>query len=192
MIVIVKGIGTNFASVQFALQRLGFQSRVTDCPTELQMASHVILPGVGHAKTAMHSLQEKGLVPVIQGLKQPVLGICLGMQLLYERSLEGDVPALGILPGVVAPLNAGGQPLPHMGWNTLSPGGHVYFVHSYAAPVNEYTTAITTYGECFAAMVQWQNFTGMQFHPEKSGAYGEQLLKEFIRQGVKNECHSRH
>lgn len=193
MIVLIEGCGSNIASVKFALQRLGHTAIISADPKIIQRASHVILPGVGTAHHAMMQLKNNGLTSVITSLTQPVLGICLGMQLLFTRSEEGDTKTLGIFPGVVKRFTA--KPpltIPHMGWsqlnttnvdNPLSNNGYVYFVHSYAAPVNEYTVASCHYDEEFSAMVMKDNFVGMQFHPERSGEVGAQLLKNFIALG---------
>lgn len=194
MIAIIEGCGANFASVQFALERLGKQSILTTDAKIIQAASHVILPGVGHAKYVMAQLEQLGLVEVIQALTQPVLGICLGMQILHEHSEEGDVACLGIIPGVVKPLpKKAGFTLPHMGWNQLNivqqnnrllqgikNNNDVYFVHSYAVPVSEYTVAQTRHTSDFAAIVQHKNFCGAQFHPERSGKTGAKLLENFL------------
>lgn len=194
MIAIIRGCGANIASVQFALERLGKQSILTTDANSISAASHVILPGVGTAKQAMLQLQELRLIEVIQKLSQPVLGICLGMQILYEFSHEGDTDGLAIIPGRVSHLPTD-KPLtiPHIGWNQLqfydnkspilqdiSNNNYFYFVHSYMAPVNEYTLATTNYGKNFAALVQKNNFYGMQFHPERSGKVGENILQNFL------------
>lgn len=189
MIAIIQGCGNNVASLQFALERIGATSQLTKDAAVIKKASHVILPGVGHAESAMQRLHEFKLVDVLLGLTQPVLGICLGMQLLYESSSESDGDCLGIIPGRVRRLPAlNHQPIPHMGWNllefsdektqTIKP--YAYFVHSYAAPLSEHTVAATTYTQKFTAMVRYRNFTGMQFHPERSGKVGEALLKKFL------------
>lgn len=142
----------------------------------------------------MARLQRSELKSVLQTLTQPVLGICLGMQLLFERSEEGETPCLAILPGVVRPLTpAEGRPVPHMGWNTLQPlradplledvadGEYAYFVHRFMVPVNGHTLASTEYGESFAAAVRHRNFWGTQFHPERSSRAGAQILRNFLR-----------
>jgi glutamine amidotransferase len=193
-IAIIDNGGANIASVRFALERLGLAARLTAEAGELQSASHVILPGVGAAGDAMRRLQSLALVDVIRGLTQPVLGICLGMQLLFESSAEDDTEGLGIIPGRVAQIPASpDRPVPHMGWNQLrrratSPlldgvedGDYVYFVHSYAAPVNSATLAVCDYGDEFAALVRKDNFYGMQFHPERSARVGATLLGNFAR-----------
>ncbi len=190
MIAIIEGCGNNVASLQFALERLGVDSQLTADPEVIKQASHVILPGVGHAQYAMQKLNACGLVEVIRNLKQPVLGICLGMQLLYEASAESDLPCLGIIPGKIQRLPQKlGYSIPHMGWNnlnitsttSLANKSYVYFVHSYAAPITAHTVAVTHYTAAFTAMVHYRNFIGMQFHPERSGAAGEKLLMNFIR-----------
>jgi len=194
MIAIIDGCGANIASVQFACARLGKKSVLTTDPAVIKAASHVILPGVGTAALAMSRLKSLHLTDIIPTLTQPVLGICLGMQLLYEASREGDVPCLGLLQGKVELLpDADGLIVPHMGWNQLQMQPHsspitagvetnsyVYFVHSYAAPVSDYTVATTDYGRIFSAIVNKDNFYGMQFHPERSGAVGATLLKNFL------------
>ncbi len=190
---IIDSGGANIASLQFAVQRLGIESDLTTDPERLEAASHVLLPGVGAAADCMGRLQKAGLVDTIRMLKQPLLGICVGMQLLFESSEEGDVACLGLLPGRVRKFAERDLPVPHMGWNQLefaraSPllndirsGDYVYFVHSYAAPVSELTLATTSYGDAFAAVVQRGNVYGAQFHPERSAKVGAQLLKNFLQ-----------
>ena len=193
MLAIVDSGGANIASVRFALERLGVQSELTADPAVIRGAERVILPGVGSAQEGMKRLQAKGLVDCVRGLRQPVLGICLGMQLLFESSEEGATPSLGLIPGKVALLpESPGITVPHMGWNTLdfkaaSPllrgfdaATRFYFVHSFAGPVNEFTLAACTHGTAFAAVVRRGNFWGAQFHPERSGAAGAQFLKNFL------------
>jgi glutamine amidotransferase len=192
-IVIVASGGANTASLQFALQRLGAASDVSADPAVIRAASHVILPGVGAAADAMSRLKQGGLDVLIPALRQPVLGICLGMQLLFDASQEGDVACLGIISGRAARLPAhAARPVPHMGWNTLAirrpcalleglaGGSHAYFVHSYALDVGDSTVATTQYGAPFSACVQWRNFYGAQFHPERSAAVGARLLQNFL------------
>jgi len=182
MIALVDVTGNNLSSLTNALQRLGHEFVLTHCAEDLQRASHVILPGVGAAAPAMRALREHQLVEVLQTLAQPLLGICLGMQLLYEYSEEGNVDCLGIIPGKVSRLRGSdAYPVPHMGWNRLlwDKPEYVYFVHSYAAAPGEYTLASCEYGETFTAVVQKGRVIGMQFHPEKSAKAGMALLDGF-------------
>lgn len=183
----------NLSSVKWAVQRLGYDPIVSrDADTVLQ-ADKLLLPGVGTAQAAMDQLRERELIELIKACTQPVLGICLGMQLLGSESDEsGGVKTLGVIEQPVLKMVDLGLPLPHMGWNqiTSQAGNHLfrgipddsyfYFVHSYAMPVNEYTIAQCNYGEAFTAAVQKDNFFGVQFHPERSGAAGAQLLKNFL------------
>ena len=201
MIAIIDSCGSNIASVKFSLERLEQSVILTSDSVEIQSADCVILPGVGQAGHAMSALKSSGLAELIPTLVQPVLGICLGMQLLFEHSEEDDISCLGIIKGKVKRFEP--KPefiIPHMGWNTLSSAqeGHfllngvsekdyVYYVHSYCAEVNDVTVASNGYatdsgggGAPFAAIVHHKNFYGMQFHPEKSGKVGEQLLLNFI------------
>lgn len=190
---IIDSGGANIASLQLAIERLGVPADLTTDPARLHDASHVILPGVGAAADCMARLRNADLVDTIRGLRQPVLGICVGMQLLFESSEEGDVECLGLLSGRVRRLpNRVDLPVPHMGWNQLefsepSPllndiraGDYVYFVHSYAAPPGAATLATTTYGEAFSAIVQQRNVYGAQFHPERSARIGARLLRNFL------------
>lgn len=192
-VVLVDGGGTNIGSVRYALQRLGVDAQMTSDPQRIRAASHVILPGVGAAGPGMAKLREAGLGDVLRGLHQPLLGVCLGMQLLYERSAEGDTECLGLLPGAVSQFAAGDKlRIPHMGWNRLrverddplladlGEDAYAYFVHSYAAPVSAATIASTDYGEPFSAIVRKGNVCGMQFHPERSAAVGARLLQNFL------------
>jgi imidazole glycerol-phosphate synthase subunit HisH len=191
--VVIVASGANIASLQFALERLGAAASVSADAAAIRAASHVILPGVGAAAEAMARLRQCGLDAVVPGLQQPVLGICLGMQLLHETSQEGEVDCLGIIPGRAARLApCPGRPVPHMGWNTLdirrpcalleglADGDYAYFVHSYALDISEATVASTTYGAPFSACVQWRNFYGAQFHPERSAAVGARVLQNFL------------
>jgi imidazole glycerol-phosphate synthase subunit HisH len=197
MIAIIEGCGTNIASIQYALERLGQKSVVTTEPKQIKAAAKVILPGVGHASFAMQQLANLQLLDVIRNLQQPVLGICLGMQLLFALSHEGNVPCLNIIPGEIMrfkPLPS--LTIPHMGWNKLKLNkphsallsgiddeAYVYFVHSYYAPFSDYTLASTDYGQRFSAVVQKDNFYGVQFHPERSSAVGSLLLQNFLNLG---------
>ena len=185
----------NLTSVMAALKRLNVEAEVTSDAQKICAASRVILPGVGAASAAMAQLNAKNLSDVIRALTQPVLGICLGMQLLYERSEEsGGCQGLGIIKGIVQQLPAKkDMPIPHMGWNQLSlrvqnhpllhgikDGSFVYFVHSFAAPVSDATLASCDYSATFTAIAEYKNFFGCQFHPERSGAIGNQILKNFL------------
>ena len=193
MLAIVDSGGANIASVRFALERLGVASELTADPAVIRAADRVILPGVGSAPAGMQRLRDRGLVDCVRGLRQPVLGICLGLQLLFDSSEEGPTDSLGLIPGRVALLpESPGVTVPHMGWNTLavrrpSPllrgfeaATRFYFVHSYGGPVNEFTLASCEHGAAFAAVVQRGNFCGVQFHPERSGAAGARLLRNVL------------
>jgi glutamine amidotransferase len=195
-IVIVASGGANIASLQYALERLDAPCELTASPTRIRAASHVILPGVGAAADAMARLRLAHLDEPIARLTQPVLGICLGMQLLFEASAEGPTDCLGIIPGRAARFaDAPSRPVPHMGWNTLErrresalltglgDGEYAYFVHSYALPTSAATIASTEYGAPFSACVEWRNFFGVQFHPERSAAVGARILKNFLAIG---------
>ena len=192
-VVLVDAGGANIGSVQYALERIGARARLSADPAVIGAADRVILPGVGAAPAGMRRLHELGLVDVVRGLTQPLLGICLGMQLLFDSSEEGDVRCLGLLPGRVAKLQpAPGLRVPHMGWNHLrllrqdalmaglDADAAAYFVHSYAAPVTVDTVASCTHGAGFAAVVRRGNCQGAQFHPERSGTVGARLLQNFL------------
>jgi glutamine amidotransferase len=194
-IVIVNTGCANISSVKFAVERLGTQVIVSDDIQVIQAADKVFLPGVGSANTAMASIHKKQLVGCIQSLTQPVLGICLGMQLMVEKSEESltdNTPCLGLIPGQVKRMQVGDLRLPHMGWNTVTPvaaaplfkgldsGSYVYFVHSFAVAVSEFTMASCQYGMDFSAAIHKDNFFGVQFHPERSSDAGAHLLKNFI------------
>ena len=193
-VAIIKYNAGNICSVDYALKRLGVAPIITAEPEILRKADKVIFPGVGEALTTMEYLRAHRLDEVIQTLKQPVLGICLGMQLLCQHSEEGDTDCLGIFPADVKRFqpNRHEDKVPHMGWNTLShvnsdlfkgdlEGKFVYFVHSYYVPVNAYTAATTDYIQPFSASLHKANFYATQFHPEKSGSVGEQILKNFLQ-----------
>ncbi len=192
-VVVVASGGANIASLQFALERLGVRAPVSADAARIRRASHVILPGVGAAADAMRRLEGSGLIGCIRELRQPVLGICLGMQLLFERSAEGATECLGVIPGAAARFDsAAGLPVPHMGWNRLQPIApspllaglepepYAYFVHSYALPVSAATVATADYGGAFSACVSWHNFHGTQFHPERSALVGARVLGNFL------------
>lgn len=192
-VAIIDSGGANLASLRYALERLGARAHVSRNPEAIAAAPRVLLPGVGAAADAMRRLRSTGLDVLIPQLRVPLLGVCLGMQLLFEHSAEGDTPCLGVLPGRIERLAAApGMPVPHMGWNTLEPviadpllaelpaGSYVYFVHSYAAAVGESTIAAVQYGEPLSAVVRRGNFWGVQFHPERSAAAGARLLRNFL------------
>jgi imidazole glycerol-phosphate synthase subunit HisH len=191
--VIIDSGGANLASLQFALERLGARAVVSSDARTIAAAPRVLLPGVGSAADAMQRLRRSGLAELLPTLRQPVLGICLGMQLLFERSAEGTTECLGVLPGKVRRLEAApGRPVPHMGWNQLTepredpllegiePGAYFYFVHGYAVPTSDVTLAHVQYGEALSAAVRRGNFWGTQFHPERSAAAGARLLGNFL------------
>jgi glutamine amidotransferase len=205
MIVIIDTGCANLSSVRFAIERLGYDVVVSKDPAILQQATKLFLPGVGTAKEAMANLIERDLVEEIKKLTQPVLGICLGMQMLAEGSEEvfaekassGDaenevIKTLGLVDGFVEKMDVAPLRSPHMGWNQITPkldeplfkdipaGSYFYFVHSYALPVNENTIASCEYGTPFTAAVNKNNFYGVQFHPERSGKAGAQLIKNFL------------
>ena len=192
-VLIIDSGGANLASLELALGRLGATSIVTADPSAVTTATRVILPGVGSAADAMARLRATGVDRALRAARQPVLGICLGMQLLYARSEEGDTECLGLLPETVRRLTpAAGRPVPHMGWNNLhvlredpllagvTGADYVYFVHSYAAPVTADTLASCEYGVGMAAVVRHGNFRGVQFHPERSSRTGARILRNFL------------
>ncbi|HAT1596529.1 TPA: imidazole glycerol phosphate synthase subunit HisH [Legionella pneumophila] len=193
MIAVIDVSGNNLTSLTNALIRLGCHFALTHDAEEIQKASHVILPGVGTARSGMKALQQNGLIDVLRTLTQPLLGICLGMQLLLEFSEEDDIACLGLIPGVAELLKAESHhPVPHMGWNNLhwqktsslqqglNDSDYVYFVHSYALKTDDYALARCQYHEEFTAVVKKDNFYGMQFHPEKSADVGLLLLNNFL------------
>ncbi len=190
--VIKLGVG-NTASVMFALERLGANAVLTSDPAQVRDAERVILPGVGAAGAAMRLLNQSGMADVLRGFTRPLLGICLGQQILYDRSEEGDAVGLGLLPGTVSAFEATRQrPSPHMGWSALRivhqhpllegvrPGDYAYFVHSYACPADANAIAEGEYAGAFAAAVARDNVFGCQFHPERSGAVGARILRNFL------------
>ncbi|MES2005294.1 MAG: imidazole glycerol phosphate synthase subunit HisH [Bacteroidota bacterium] len=189
-LVIIKYNAGNIQSVLYALERIGMEATVTDDHALIQSADKVIFPGVGEASSAMDYLKERQLDTVIKKLQQPVLGICLGMQLMCTHSEENDTECLGIFNTQVKKFT-GTLKIPQIGWNTvqegmqplynnLPPNPYCYFVHSYYADLCNETSAITEYGVSFSSALQKNNFYGVQFHPEKSAAVGEQILKNFI------------
>jgi glutamine amidotransferase len=185
---------SNTASMRFALERLGVRARLVSTPEQVAEAERLILPGVGHAAFVMGRIEALGLAEAIPAFPRPLLGVCLGLQLLYEGTAEGDVACLGLFPGRVAALEAApDRPVPHMGWNRLARraehpllegvpnGAHVYFVHSYAAPPDGPAIATADYGGPFAAVAARGTVMGTQFHPERSGPVGARILENFLR-----------
>lgn len=192
-VAIIDSGGANIASLQFALDRLGYGACLTTAPDAIRSADKVILPGVGAAADAMQRLRDHDLVDVIRDLRQPVLGICLGMQLLADASEEEDVDCLGIIPGTARRLQVSeGFPVPNMGWcpvtraadtpvlEGIRDGSYFYFVHSYALPVSEFTLATARHADEFSAVIGRKNFVAAQFHPERSSADGARLLRNFL------------
>jgi imidazole glycerol-phosphate synthase subunit HisH len=191
-VVLVDSGGSNLASVQAAFARLGINAPVVSDWDLIQAATHVVLPGVGAATPAMAKLHAAGLVEKLSKLKQPVLGVCVGMQLLFASSEESNEPCLNLIAAPVQRLPAmPGLRIPHMGWNRLDvnaehplcdklDGQFAYFVHSFAAPIGAYTLASCQHGAAFSAIVARANFMGAQFHPERSQQVGHQLLKNFL------------
>jgi len=188
---IIKYNAGNIQSVAFALDRLGVDYIVTENPEEISSADKVIFPGVGEASTTMNFIREKKLDKVITNLRQPVLGICLGMQLMCAHSEENNTTCLGIFDTAVKRFDSSLRlKVPHMGWNSLSQikgwldpsleEKYVYFVHSYYVPLNTYTVATSEYGDSFSAGLQKDNFYAVQFHPEKSAEAGEIVIKSFM------------
>jgi glutamine amidotransferase len=192
--VIVDSGGANIASLRYALERLGARTEVSNDARTIAGAARVVLPGVGAAAHAMQRLHAAGLTSVLRALTQPVLGVCLGMQMLFAVSEEGLTECLGVLPYAVRRLRSAPQrPVPHMGWNQLCQlrpdpllvgvpdGAYAYFVHSYAAPLTQHTLASTEYGAAVSAVVRHANFWGTQFHPERSADTGARVLANFLR-----------
>ncbi len=192
-LVIIDTGCANISSVRYAVERLGVTAEISRDLSTINSAERLLLPGVGSASEAMKNLAERDLITTIKGLSQPVLGICLGMQLLARHSAEGDVDCLGLIPAEVKQLKvAPSVRLPHMGWNQIAPvdhcplfngipaGSNFYFVHSFALPVGSWTRAICDYDQSFSAAVQAGNFYGVQFHPERSAAAGARLLNNFM------------
>jgi imidazole glycerol-phosphate synthase subunit HisH len=192
-VAIIDGGGANIASLQFALARLGVTGQLTVDPDVIQNASHVILPGVGAAADSMNRLAKAGLVELIPKLRQPFLGICLGLQLLFSASEEEDTTCLGIFSGNARLFESTPErAVPHMGWNQVErqresglltgipDGTYFYFVHSYAVELNDDTLATADYGGPFTAIAERANFCATQFHPERSGQFGARLLENFL------------
>lgn len=191
-VAIIKYNAGNIQSVSFALDRLGIGYTITDDQETIMRADRVIFPGVGEARSTMAYLRDKGLDSLIRDLRQPVLGICLGMQLLCAHSEEHDTHCLGVFDANVKRfIPEGDMKVPHMGWNTLQvkkdgwlnpslDGWHVYFVHSYYVPVNTNSSAVTDYTVPFSSAMHKNNFYAVQFHPEKSAEAGVEVLKDFF------------
>ncbi|KII75569.1 imidazole glycerol phosphate synthase subunit HisH [Vibrio renipiscarius] len=197
-IVIIDTGCANVSSVRFAIERLGFSVDISKDPQVVLAADKLFLPGVGTASEAMKNLQERDLINLVKQVEKPLLGICLGMQLLGKSSQEKgqkadqQVECLGLCDGEVKRMETGALPLPHMGWNTvkslpehplfkgIEEGEYFYFVHSFAMPVGEYTIAECDYGQPFTAAVQSGNYYGVQFHPERSSKAGSKLIENFL------------
>lgn len=201
-LVIIDTGCANLASVRMAFERLGVTPLVSRDAADIERADKLILPGVGTAVAAMRNLNERNLVPLIRAARQPLLGFCLGMQMLAQASEEtmcgsekpdeGLIDCLGIVPGRIRLMEVGNLRLPHMGWNQIEhnethpllrgipSGSYFYFVHSYALEVTAATLASCDYGTPFTAIVGQDNFFGAQFHPERSGAAGARLLQNFL------------
>lgn len=192
MITIIDYNAGNITSVVNALKRLDVDCEITSDPQKVRQAKKIIFPGQGAAGAGMKALQEAGLVDILKECKVPFLGICLGMQLLFEKSEENNTKMLGIIPDVVSRFQSDSLKIPQIGWNRVKATGacplfknipdesFFYFVHSYAAPLTKESQGVTLYGGPFASVIQKNNFFGVQFHPEKSGAIGQQLLRNFI------------
>ncbi|MFT4197277.1 MAG: imidazole glycerol phosphate synthase subunit HisH [Pseudoxanthomonas sp.] len=196
-VALIDGGGANLGSVLYALGRLGIAAELTTDAAAIAAAERVILPGVGAAAQVMARLRELDLIDTLRALDKPLLGVCVGMQVLFEHSEEDDTPCLGLLPGQVEKLRpCAGIRVPHMGWNSLQPlracslldgiaaGDQAYFVHSYAAQVGPDCIASSEHGRPLAAIVQRGRVAGAQFHPERSAATGARLLRNFIEQGL--------
>ena len=191
-IAIIKYNAGNVASVMYALDRIGMNYSWTDEEEEIRAADKVIFPGVGEASTAMAYLREKQLDRLIPSLKQPVLATCIGMQLLCKHSEENDTTCMGVFDVAIKRFQSADLKIPHVGWNSieaqgqndlmkgLSPSEYVYFVHSFYAPVNPYTTAVCDYVQPFSAMLKKDNFYAAQFHAEISGQAGQRIIENFL------------
>ncbi|EHJ07490.1 imidazole glycerol phosphate synthase subunit HisH [Staphylococcus simiae] len=192
MIVIVDyGLG-NIGNVARAVERLGYDVAISHEASTINKAQAVILPGVGHFKDAMLAIHRLKLHEILRNVKdKPIVGICLGMQLMYEHSDEGNVDGLGLVPGNITLINTI-FPVPHLGWNNLISNNDilnkdVYFVHSYQAPMTQHVVAYASYGTNIPAIIQYNNCIGIQFHPEKSGDYGLKILQQALQGGFIND-----
>ncbi len=193
-VAVVRYNAGNIRSVSFALERLGIDFTITDNAEIIQSADRVIFPGVGEASSTMGYLKERKLDAVIKALKQPTLGICLGMQLLCRHSEENNTLCMGVFEETVRHFPADSLKVPHMGWNALEKvdgwldksleNEYVYFVHSYYVPLNQHTVAQTRYGVTFSAALKKDNFYAVQFHPEKSAEAGVKILQSFFQQSA--------
>lgn len=191
-VAIIKYNAGNIRSVSFALERLNLNFSITDSAEEITSADKVIFPGVGEASSTMRFLKERKLDQVIKNLRQPVMGICLGMQLMCAHSEENNTPCLGIFEDKVIKFKSDSIKVPHMGWNELthvtdwlSPeleNKYVYFVHSFCVPLSSHTVARTNYGNTFSSALRKDNFYAVQFHPEKSAEAGVLVLQSFLKQ----------
>lgn len=195
-VVLLDSGGSNYASLVAAFERLGARCQPSRDPERIRAATHLVLPGVGSAGAAMRAIGEQDLAGLIRESTQPLLGICLGMQVLFEHSEESDVDCLGLIPGRVRRLpEAPGIRVPHMGWNSIHARGEspllagldgcdFYFVHSYAVPCGGHTLAVAEHGQPFSAAVGAGRIHGVQFHPERSGPQGARLLANFLEMGA--------
>ena len=188
-VAIINSGGANLGSVQRAVDKIGYKAIITKEVKDIIDSTHVIIPGVGSAHNVMRSLKETNLIQTIKNLSQPVLGICIGMQILFEFSDEGKVDCLGLIPGSVERFkNLDHLKVPQMGWNKVSFNNsltefdnYYYFANSYFNPINQFTIAQSQYGVSFTADIKYKNFIGCQFHPEKSSLAGSKFLKNFLQ-----------
>jgi glutamine amidotransferase len=191
-VLLLNSGGSNYTSLQSAFERLGANCLQSSERADIESASHIVLPGVGSASSAMQAIRQQNLAEQIMTLQKPLLGICLGMQILFDASDESKISCLGVIPGNINKLQImPGFRVPHMGWNNISctqpnplfngiESEDFYFVHSYAAEVNQHTIASCEHGAKFTAAVAYKNFYGVQFHPERSGPQGQKLLANFL------------
>ena len=188
-VAIINSGGANLGSVQRAVDKIGYKAIITKEIKDISDSTHVIIPGVGSAHNVMRSLKETNLIQTIKSLSQPVLGICIGMQILFEFSDEGKVDCLGLIPGSVERFKSLDHlKVPQMGWNKVSFNNslsefdnYYYFANSYFNPINQFTIAQSQYGVSFTAAIKYKNFIGCQFHPEKSSLAGSKFLKNFLQ-----------